>query len=58
MQFDSYADLYAEAHAHTPQCWWDHLKPGWICPPAESTVTAIVPEQPAAGTEPVAMPVA
>ena len=26
----------AHAHAHTSTCWWDHLRPGWICPPAEA----------------------
>jgi hypothetical protein len=58
MQLDSYMDLYAEAHAHSPECWWDHLKPGWVCAPVQSTVTGLVPEQAAPAAEPASMPVA
>ena len=27
------------AHAHTSACWWDHLKPGWVCPSATEAAT-------------------
>ena len=43
-------------HVHTNQCWWDHRKPGWVCPPAGSVLApldlgvrpeGVVPAQPA-----------
>ncbi|MBB6627489.1 hemerythrin domain-containing protein [Nocardioides sp. KIGAM211] len=24
--------VHPTAHAHTSRCWWDHTKPGWVCP--------------------------
>lgn len=30
----------AAAHRHTPGCWWDHDRCGWVCPaPAAMTTT-------------------
>ncbi|NMO89964.1 hemerythrin domain-containing protein [Actinomycetospora sp. TBRC 11914] len=27
-------DAPGTGHRHTTRCWWDHERPGWVCPPA------------------------
>jgi hypothetical protein len=43
-------------HRHERQCYWDHLRCGWVCPPAAPSETLTRPADAQAddtGTEPV-----
>lgn len=28
---------FEPVHDHDRHCWWDHLRCGWVCPPAQPT---------------------